>query len=61
MFKCFILVGVCYISYGGFQTKIYKIIVYAWLKMKSWIFVKTQWIVYIWGLSVFIYANIVGS
>jgi len=25
MFKCFLLVGVCYISYGGFQTKVYKI------------------------------------
>jgi len=24
-FKCFLLVGVCYISYGGFQTKAYKI------------------------------------
>jgi hypothetical protein len=24
-FKCFLLVGVCYISYGGFQTKVYKI------------------------------------
>jgi hypothetical protein len=22
---CFLLVGVCYISYGGFQTKVYKI------------------------------------
>jgi len=32
-FKCFLLVGVCYISYGGFQTKVYKklmaVIVYA--------------------------------
>jgi hypothetical protein len=25
MFKCFLLVGVYYISYGGFQTKVYKI------------------------------------
>jgi hypothetical protein len=25
MFKCFILVSVCYISYGDFQTKVYKI------------------------------------
>jgi hypothetical protein len=25
MFKGFILVSVCYISYGGFQTKVYKI------------------------------------
>jgi hypothetical protein len=25
MFKCFLLAGVCYISYGGFQTKVYKI------------------------------------
>jgi len=24
-FKCFLLVDVCYISYGGFQTKVYKI------------------------------------
>jgi hypothetical protein len=24
-FKCFLLVGICYISYGGFQTKVYKI------------------------------------
>jgi len=24
-FKCFLLVGVCYISYGGFQTNVYKI------------------------------------
>jgi len=24
-FKCFLLVGVCYISYGGFQIKVYKI------------------------------------
>jgi hypothetical protein len=24
-FKCFLLVGVCYINYGGFQTKVYKI------------------------------------
>jgi len=31
-FKCFLLVGVCYISYGGFQTKVIKlvaVIVYA--------------------------------
>jgi hypothetical protein len=25
MFKCFLLVSICYISYGGFQTKVYKI------------------------------------
>jgi len=25
MFKCFLLVGVCYVSYVGFQTKVYKI------------------------------------
>jgi len=25
MFKCFLVVGVRYISYGGFQTKVYKI------------------------------------
>jgi hypothetical protein len=24
-FKCFLLVGVCYIRYEGFQTKVYKI------------------------------------
>jgi hypothetical protein len=24
-FKCFLLVGVCYINYGGFQTTVYKI------------------------------------
>jgi hypothetical protein len=24
-FKCFLLVGVCYISYEVFQTKVYKI------------------------------------
>jgi hypothetical protein len=24
-FECFLLVGVCCISYGGFQTKVYKI------------------------------------
>jgi hypothetical protein len=24
-FKCFLLVSVCYISYEGFQTKVYKI------------------------------------
>jgi len=48
----------------GFQTKVYKlvaVIVYARLKMKSWFFAKTQWIVYLWGLSVFIYAKTVGS
>jgi hypothetical protein len=36
-FKHFLIVGVCYISYGGFQTKFYKlvaIIVYARLKRK---------------------------
>jgi hypothetical protein len=34
-FKCFLLVGVCYISYEDFQTKVYKlvaVIVYARLK-----------------------------
>jgi hypothetical protein len=34
-FKCFLLVGVCCISYGDFQTKVYKlvaVIVYARLK-----------------------------
>jgi hypothetical protein len=37
-FKCFLLVGVCYISYGDFQTKVYKlvaVIVYARLKRKK--------------------------
>jgi hypothetical protein len=37
MFKCFLIVGVGYISYGGFQTKCYKlvaVIVYARLKGK---------------------------
>jgi len=36
-FKCFLIVGVYYISYGGFQTKFYKlvaVIVYARLKRK---------------------------
>jgi uncharacterized membrane protein len=36
-FKCFLIVGVCYISYGGFQTKCYKlvaVIVYARQKKK---------------------------
>jgi len=64
MFKCFLLAGVCYISYGGFQKKVIKlvaVIVYAWLEEKSWFFVKSQWIVYLWGLSVFIYAKTVGS
>jgi hypothetical protein len=46
-FKCFLLVGVCCISYGDFQTKVYKlvdVIVYARLKkkLKSWFFAKTQ-------------------
>jgi hypothetical protein len=37
-FKCFLIVGVCYISYGGFKTKVYKlvvVIVYARLKRKN--------------------------
>jgi hypothetical protein len=36
-FKCFLLVDVCYISYGDFQTKVYKlvaVIVYVRLKRK---------------------------
>jgi hypothetical protein len=36
-FKCFLIVGVRYISYGSFQTKVYKLvagIVYARLKEK---------------------------
>jgi len=36
-FKCFLIVGVCYISYRGFQTKFYKlvaVIVYTRLKRK---------------------------
>jgi hypothetical protein len=44
-FKCFLLVGVYYISYGDFQTKVYNlvaVIVYERLKMKSWFFAKTQ-------------------
>jgi hypothetical protein len=44
-FKCFLIVGVCYISYRGFSNKIYKlvtVIVYARLKRKSWFFAKTQ-------------------
>jgi hypothetical protein len=44
-FKFFLLVGVCYISYGGFQIKVYKleaITVYARLKRKSWFFAKIQ-------------------
>jgi len=34
-FKCFLLVGVCCISYGSFQTKVYKlvaVVVYARVK-----------------------------
>jgi hypothetical protein len=45
MFKCFLIVGVRYISYEGFQTKVYKlvaVIVYAGLEKKSWLFAKTQ-------------------
>jgi hypothetical protein len=37
-FKCFLIVGVRYISYGGFQTKVYKlvdVIVYARLERKK--------------------------
>jgi hypothetical protein len=63
-FKCFLIASVCYISYECFLIKVYKlvaIIVYAWLEKKSWFFAKTQWIVYLWGLSVFIYAKMVGS
>jgi apolipoprotein N-acyltransferase len=65
-FKCFLLVVVCFISYEGFQTKDYKlvaVIMYVKLKkeMKSWFFAKTQWIVYLWGVSVFIYAKTVDS
>jgi len=44
-FKCFLLVGVCCISYGDFQIKVYKlvdVIVYARLKkIKSGFFAKT--------------------
>jgi hypothetical protein len=65
MFKCFLLAGVCYISYGGFQTKVYKIggcySVRETKVKKSWFFAKTQWIVYLWGLSVFIYVKTMGS
>jgi len=44
-FKCFLLAGIYYISYGDFQTKVYNlvaVIVYERLKMKSWFFAKTQ-------------------
>jgi hypothetical protein len=44
-FKCFLIVGICYISYEGFQAKVYKlvaVIVYARLKRKSLFFAKTQ-------------------
>jgi hypothetical protein len=44
-FKCFLIFGVRYISYQGFQTKFYKfvaVIVYASLKRKSWFIAKTQ-------------------
>jgi len=44
-FKCFLIVSVRYISYGGFQTKVYKliaVIVYARLKWKSWFIVKNS-------------------
>jgi hypothetical protein len=44
-FKRFLVVGVRYISYGGFQTKFYKlvaVIVCARLKRKSWFIAKTQ-------------------
>jgi hypothetical protein len=44
-FKCFLLVSVCYINYGGFQIKFIKlvaVIFYARLKRKSWFFAKTQ-------------------
>jgi hypothetical protein len=37
-FKCFLIVGVRYINYGGFQTKVHKlvaVIVYARLKRKK--------------------------
>jgi len=37
-FKCFLIIGVRYISYGSFQTKFYKlvaVIVYARLEMKK--------------------------
>jgi len=56
---------VCAISaMGVFKQKFIKlvaVIVYAWLEEKSWFFAKTQWIVYLWGLSLFIYAKTVGS
>jgi hypothetical protein len=44
-FKYFLIVSVRYINYGGFQTKVYKllaIIVYARLKWKSSFIVKNQ-------------------
>jgi len=49
---------------GVFKQKFIKlvaVIVYTWQKGKSWFFAKTQWIVYLWGLSVFIYAKTVNS
>jgi accessory gene regulator protein AgrB len=47
--KCFLIVGVRYISYGGSQTKVHKLIavlVYARLKRKSWFIAKTQLVSY---------------
>jgi hypothetical protein len=44
-FKRFLLVGVCYISYRGFQIKFIKLvanIVYTRLERKSWFIAKTQ-------------------
>jgi hypothetical protein len=64
MFKCFLVVGVRYISYGGFQTKAYKIGGCYSVRMtrnEKLVLCETQWIVYLWGLSVFIYVKAVGS
>jgi hypothetical protein len=54
-FKYFLIVSVQYISYGGFQIKIYKlvaVIVYARLKSKSWFIAKTHLVQYHWGLGI---------
>jgi len=62
-FKCFLIIGVRYISYGDFQTKFNKlvaVIVYARLKKRSWFIPKTQLVQYHWGLGMF-YMEMVGS
>jgi hypothetical protein len=62
-FNYFLIVGVRYISYRGFQTKFYKlvvVIVYARLKIRRWFIAKTQLVQYHWGLGIF-YTETVGS